>query len=46
MLPEPRSINLIVSSPGHFGFVTNAAARAIFVSNAVKMIEDYGFDGM
>lgn len=46
MLPEPRSINLIVSSPGHFGFVTNAAARATFVSNAVKMIEDYGFDGM
>ncbi|KAJ7905078.1 glycoside hydrolase superfamily [Mycena leptocephala] len=34
------------SQDGHFGFVTNAAARATFVSNAVKMIEDYGFDGI
>ncbi|KAJ7853507.1 glycoside hydrolase superfamily [Mycena olivaceomarginata] len=34
------------SQSGHFAFVTNAAARATFVSNAVKMIEDYGFDGI
>ncbi|KAF7369007.1 hypothetical protein MVEN_00227400 [Mycena venus] len=34
------------SQSGHFNFVTNAAARATFVSNAVKMIEDYGFDGI
>ncbi|KAJ7653321.1 glycoside hydrolase family 18 protein [Mycena polygramma] len=34
------------SQDGHFAFVTNAASRATFVSNAVTMIEDYGFDGI
>ncbi|KAJ7273811.1 glycoside hydrolase superfamily [Mycena rebaudengoi] len=31
---------------GHFNFVTSAESRATFVSNAVQMIEDYGFDGI
>ncbi|KAF9532699.1 glycosyl hydrolases family 18-domain-containing protein [Crepidotus variabilis] len=31
---------------GHFNFVTNPASRATFVSNAVTIIEDYGFDGI
>jgi len=31
---------------GHFNFVTDPTARATFVSNAVQLIEDYGFDGM
>ncbi|KAJ7267504.1 glycoside hydrolase superfamily [Mycena rebaudengoi] len=34
------------SQSGHFNFVTSAASRATFVSNAVQMIEDYGFDGI
>ncbi|KAJ7489453.1 glycosyl hydrolases family 18-domain-containing protein [Mycena latifolia] len=34
------------SQAGHFAFVTNAAARATFVSGAVQLIEDYGFDGI
>ncbi|KAJ6567739.1 glycosyl hydrolases family 18-domain-containing protein [Mycena vulgaris] len=34
------------SQDGHFAFVTNAASRATFVTNAVKLIEDYGFDGI
>jgi GH18 family chitinase len=51
----PSQVHIYVLAPkepvsylplGHFAFVTNAAARATFVSNAVKMIEDYGFDGM
>ncbi|KAG6836888.1 hypothetical protein H0H93_001719 [Arthromyces matolae] len=31
---------------GHFAFVTDATARATFVTNAVQLIEDYGFDGI
>lgn len=31
---------------GHFGFVTSASSRATFVSNAVQLVENYGFDGM
>lgn len=31
---------------GHFAFVTNPSLRATFVSGAVQIIEDYGFDGM
>ncbi|KAF9447351.1 carbohydrate-binding module family 5 protein [Macrolepiota fuliginosa MF-IS2] len=34
------------SQSGHFGFLTSASARATFVSDAVKFIEDYGFDGI
>ncbi|KAJ6551520.1 glycoside hydrolase superfamily [Mycena capillaripes] len=34
------------SQDGHFAFVTNPAARATFVTNAVSMIENYGFDGI
>ncbi|KAF7377724.1 hypothetical protein MSAN_00195400 [Mycena sanguinolenta] len=34
------------SQDGHFAFVTNAAARATFVTDAVAMIENYGFDGI
>lgn len=31
---------------GHFAFVTDANARANFVSSAVSMIENYGLDGI
>ncbi|KAF8998382.1 glycosyl hydrolases family 18-domain-containing protein [Cyathus striatus] len=34
------------SQSGHFNFVTSASARTTFVSNAVQLIEDYGFDGI
>lgn len=34
------------SQNGHFGFVTDAGKRARFVSDAVKLVEDYGFDGI
>ncbi|KAF9524949.1 glycoside hydrolase superfamily [Crepidotus variabilis] len=34
------------SQAGHFNFVTNPSARATFVSSAVQLIEDYGFDGI
>ncbi|KAJ7489454.1 glycoside hydrolase superfamily [Mycena latifolia] len=34
------------SQSGHFAFVTDAASRATFVSGAVQLIEDYGFDGI
>ncbi|KAJ7176592.1 glycosyl hydrolases family 18-domain-containing protein [Mycena filopes] len=34
------------SQAGHFSFVTNTASRANFVTNAVAMIENYGFDGI
>ncbi|KIM43625.1 carbohydrate-binding module family 5 protein [Hebeloma cylindrosporum] len=34
------------SQAGHFNFVTSASARATFVSNAVQLVEDYGFDGI
>ncbi|KAG6865810.1 hypothetical protein C0991_011615 [Blastosporella zonata] len=34
------------SQSGHFAFVTDASARATFVSNAVQLIKDYGFDGI
>jgi GH18 family chitinase len=31
---------------GNFNFVTSASSRATFVTTAVQLIEDYGFDGM
>ncbi|KAJ7596569.1 glycoside hydrolase family 18 protein [Mycena floridula] len=31
---------------GHFNFVTSPSARAAFVTSAVSMIENYGFDGI
>lgn len=34
------------SQDGHFSFVTDATKRATFVSSAVQLIEDYGFDGL
>jgi len=34
------------SQDGHFDFLSNAAARTKFVEDAVKMVEDYGFDGV
>lgn len=34
------------SQSGHFNFVTDATKRATFVSSAVQLIEDYGFDGI
>ncbi|KAL1745233.1 glycoside hydrolase family 18 and carbohydrate-binding module family 5 protein [Schizophyllum fasciatum] len=34
------------SQNGHFAFVTNAAARTQFVNSAVRLVEDYGFDGI
>ncbi|KAI0360781.1 hypothetical protein OH77DRAFT_1517210 [Trametes cingulata] len=34
------------SQYGHFGFVTDATKRANFVTSAVSMIENYGFDGI
>lgn len=34
------------SQDGHFSFVTDVGKRATFVSSAVQLIKDYGFDGM
>ncbi|KAH8103287.1 glycoside hydrolase family 18 protein [Cristinia sonorae] len=34
------------SQSGHFNFVTDANKRATFVSSALKLVEDYGFDGI
>ncbi|PFH51661.1 carbohydrate-binding module family 5 protein [Amanita thiersii Skay4041] len=34
------------SQAGHFNFVTSSTSRGTFVSSAVKLIEDYGFDGI
>ncbi|KAI0708099.1 glycosyl hydrolases family 18-domain-containing protein [Cerioporus squamosus] len=34
------------SQAGHFNFVTDASKRATFVSGAVSLIENYGFDGI
>ena len=34
------------SQSGHFNFVTDAGKRATFVSAAVSLIENYGFDGI
>ncbi|KAF8634067.1 hypothetical protein AX17_004330, partial [Amanita inopinata Kibby_2008] len=34
------------SQSGHFNFVTSASSRAGFISSAVQLIEDYGFDGI
>lgn len=34
------------SQDGHFSFVTDATKRATFVSSALQLVEDYGFDGV
>ncbi|KAG9123408.1 hypothetical protein FRC07_014981 [Ceratobasidium sp. 392] len=34
------------SQAGHFDFATNPASRATFVSSAVQLVEDNGFDGL
>jgi chitinase len=34
------------SQDGHFSFLTDLDLRANFVSSAVQIIKDYGFDGM
>ncbi|KLO18245.1 hypothetical protein SCHPADRAFT_820108 [Schizopora paradoxa] len=34
------------SQDNHFAFVTDATQRATFVSSALELIEDYGFDGI
>jgi chitinase len=34
------------SQSGHFAFVTDVKKRAAFVSSAVTIVENYGFDGM
>ena len=34
------------SQDGHFAFVTNPTLRATFISSAIRLIKDYGFDGM
>ncbi|KAI0261223.1 glycoside hydrolase superfamily [Gloeopeniophorella convolvens] len=34
------------SQDGHFSFVTDSGLRATFVSSAVQLIKDYGFDGI
>ena len=34
------------SQDGHFAFVTNPTLRATFVTSAIQLIKDYGFDGM
>ena len=34
------------SQSGHFNFITDAGKRATFVSSAVQLVEDYGFDGI
>jgi GH18 family chitinase len=34
------------SQAGHFNFITNAAARATFISSAITILEDNGLDGM
>ncbi|TDL20581.1 hypothetical protein BD410DRAFT_725659 [Rickenella mellea] len=34
------------SQAGHFNFVTNPNSQSTFVSSAVQLIEDYGFDGI
>ncbi|KAI0635062.1 glycosyl hydrolases family 18-domain-containing protein [Trametes polyzona] len=34
------------SQSGHFNFVTDANKRATFVTSAISMIENYGFDGI
>lgn len=34
------------SQSDHFSFVTNSGLRATFVSSAIQLIKDYGFDGI
>ncbi|KAJ2930548.1 hypothetical protein H1R20_g6536, partial [Candolleomyces eurysporus] len=34
------------SQAGHFNFVESPSARATFINDALKLIEDYGFDGI
>lgn len=47
----PRFLSLAVGYNsylliGHFNFVTSSAARTTFINDALKLVEDYGFDGM
>jgi chitinase len=37
---------MLTSPAGHFNFVTSSGARAKFITDAIQLIEDYGFDGM
>ncbi|KAG8716418.1 hypothetical protein FRC09_015764 [Ceratobasidium sp. 395] len=48
-----RSLKVLLSiggwtyaQAGHFNFVTNAAARATFVTSAISVLEDNGLDGI
>ncbi|KAG9087782.1 hypothetical protein FRC06_002369, partial [Ceratobasidium sp. 370] len=34
------------SQAGHFNFITNASARATFISSAIQILEDNGLDGI
>lgn len=50
---NPRNLKVLLSiggwtysQAGHFNFVTDATKRSTFVSGAVSMIENYGFDGI
>ncbi|PIL29808.1 hypothetical protein GSI_08014 [Ganoderma sinense ZZ0214-1] len=45
-----RNLKTVLSVGGgscsdHFSFITDSSKRATFVTSAVQMIEDYGFDG-
>ena len=51
--PSRRNLKVLLSiggwtysQNGHFAFVTDSSKRATFVSNAVQLVEDYGFDGI
>ena len=51
--PSRRNLKVLLSiggwtysQSGHFNFVTDANKRATFVSGAVSLIENYGFDGI
>ncbi|KAM5544518.1 hypothetical protein V8D89_001416 [Ganoderma adspersum] len=46
-----RNLKTVLSVGGgsyssHFTFITDSSKRATFVTSAVQMIEDYGFDGI
>ena len=34
------------SQSGHFNFITDDTKRATFVSSALQLVKDYGFDGI